>query len=141
MGPVGCIVIDMPGIETPATHPQTNQVTTMANATASQANQATQAAVLAILAGGRQLRQFEIAAELGLTEHHDWSTHASLEALIKGGLITFERYHNVNRKGGLSKRTYRHFRLTVAGSQAIRTRRPGMKRRHILRDWIQALGF
>lgn len=113
----------------------------MANATASQANQATQAEILAILADGRQLRQFEIAAELGLTEHHDWSTHATIEAMLKDGLITFERYHNVTKKGGLSKLTYRHFSLTYKGSQAIRTRRPGMRRRDILKNWARALGF
>ena len=110
----------------------------MINATASQA---TQTAILTILADGRQLRQFEIAAELGLTEHHDWSTHAALEAMLRTELITFEHYHNITKKGGLSKRTYRHFSLTYKGSQAIRTRRPGMRRRDILRDWVRALGF
>jgi len=113
----------------------------MPNATASQANQATQTAVLTILADGEQLRQFQIAARLGLTEHHDWSTHAALEALIKAELITFERYHNITKGGGLSKRTYRHFSLTYKGSQTVRTRRPGMRRRDILRDWASALGF
>jgi DNA-binding CsgD family transcriptional regulator len=129
----------MTGIETPATtHNSKAQPMTR---TTSQANQATQSAILALLADGRQLRQFEIAAELGLNEHHDWSTHATLEAMIRAELITFERYHNVNVKGGLSKRTYRHFSLTYKGSQAARTRRPGMRRRDILRDWARALGF
>jgi DNA-binding CsgD family transcriptional regulator len=109
--------------------------------TESQATQATQTEILAILADGRQLRQFEIAAELSLTEHHDWSTHASLEAMLSAGLITFERYHNVTKGGGLSKRTYRHFSLTYKGSQAIRTRRPGMRKRNILINWARALGF
>jgi predicted ArsR family transcriptional regulator len=122
-------------------NPSTSHKQPVTNTTASQASQTTQAAILAILAGGRQLRQFEIAAELGIAEHNDWSTHATLEAMIRAELITFERFHNITKKGGLSKRTYRHFRLTVAGSQAIRTRRHGMKRRDILKDWLQALGF
>jgi hypothetical protein len=129
----------MAGVETPATNH--NSKAQPMNRTTSQANQATKSAILAILADGRQLRQFEIAAKLGLTEHHDWSTHATIEAMLRDGLIAFERYHNVTKKGGLSKLTYRHFSLTYKGSQTARTRSHGMRRRDILRDWARMLGF
>jgi DNA-binding CsgD family transcriptional regulator len=80
--------------------------------TTTQATEATQAAILTILSTGEQLRQYEIARELGIHEHNDWSTRAVLEAMIRSELIEMERYNSINKDGSLSKLTYRHFRLT-----------------------------
>jgi transposase-like protein len=109
----------------------------MTNATASQA---TRLQTLRIL-DGRLLRQYQVAAELGLAEHHNYGTHAVLEELIRDELIEFTYIHEINRNGRSSKLAYRNFYLTHKGTQTIRTRRPGMRTRDILRNWANALGF
>ena len=107
--------------------------------TTTQAQQAQQAAIVRILKGRRQLRQFQIAAELGLTEHHDWTTHAILNAMVRDGILWETYYHEINKDGSYSKKTYRHFSL-AARTRAEHPYRP-MRKRDILRDWARALGF
>jgi hypothetical protein len=89
--------------------------------TPSQASQAIQTQILHILLDGRELRQFEIAAELQVPEHNNWTTHAALEEMVGSELVSFEWYHNVLKNGGISKIPYRFFRLTTLGEDAITT--------------------
>jgi hypothetical protein len=88
---------------------------------ASQASQVIQARILHILSGGRELRLFEIAAELQLPEHNTWTTYAVLEYMVRSELVSFEWYHNVMKNGGISKIPYRFFKLTTLGEDAIAT--------------------
>jgi hypothetical protein len=97
------------------------------------ATHSTESAIRRALAGGRVLRQYQIADRIGLTEHHDWSTHAVLNSMADRGDLTVEHLRIITRTGELSKKTYRHFSLTQQP-------RP-MRRRDILADWAGALGF
>lgn len=94
---------------------------------------ATVAAIRRALAGGRELRQFEIAKRIGLTEHNDWSTHAVLNAMADAGTLTVSHRRIITSKGELSKKTYRFFRLAQQP-------RP-MKRRDVVQDWLRIIGF
>ena len=85
--------------------------------------------IVRILRGGRILRQFEIAKELNIAEHHNWSTHAALNHLVSNGTLLETRRHIVT-KNGLSKLTYRHFSLSVD------FRPTPMRKRDILRAWF-----
>jgi Mn-dependent DtxR family transcriptional regulator len=87
--------------------------------TPSEASQAIQTQILLILSGGRELRQFEIAAELQVPEHNNWTTHAILEDMFRSELVSFEWYHNILKNGRLSKIPYRFFRLTTRGEELV----------------------
>jgi hypothetical protein len=91
----------------------------MTRANPSQAYRALETQILHILSSGRELRQFEIAAELQVPEHNDWTTHAALESMLKDELISFEWYHNILKDGSLSKIPYRFFRLTELGELCL----------------------
>jgi hypothetical protein len=93
----------------------------MPNVTPSQASQAIQTQILHILSGGRELRQFEISAELQVPEHNNWTTHVVLKSMLEAELISFEWYNNILKDGSLSKIPYRFFRLTTRGEDAIAT--------------------
>jgi Mn-dependent DtxR family transcriptional regulator len=95
--------------------------------TSSQASQAIQIQILHILSGGRELRQFEIAAELQVPEHHNWATHTVLESMIKAELISFEWYHNILKDGTLSKIPYRFYRLTTFGEDKLISTKPTLR--------------
>ena len=94
---------------------------------------ATERAILKALAGGRQLRQYEIARKIGLTEHHDWGTHAALEAMVEAGSITYSHYHLITAKGEQSKKTYRFFRLAHPPCP--------MRKRNVILDWLRSAGL
>jgi hypothetical protein len=94
---------------------------------------ATEAAIRRALAGGRVLRQYQVADRIGLTEHHDWSTHAVLNAMVDRGELTVENLRIVTRHGELSKRTYRHFSLAHQP-------RP-MRRRDVVGAWLRIVGL
>ena len=87
------------------------------------------------------LRLFQVARELRLPHDHNyWQTYALLEHLISVELVTFERRHLTDVKGGRSKLTYRFFLLPhvqaeiQAGNNIVRVRRRPILDR--LAGWI-----
>lgn len=97
--------------------------------------------IMEILANEPHLRQFEISSRLGLTEYHNYSTHAALASLIKSELVSAQKYHIIIKGGNLSKLAYRHFALTRKGAHSCRIRHHGMRKRDILREWIGRIFF
>jgi hypothetical protein len=102
----------------------------------------TATAIIRILSGGRQLRQYQIAAELGLTEYRNWSTHAALNSMANDGILVVDRFHVTLKDGSLSRKAYRHFGLATHTCSPQPQDKPRRRRRDILKDWaLAALGF